>query len=159
MDKRVLFVCLGNICRSPTAQAVLELLVSQQGLPLSVDSAGTAAYHVGSSPDKRSQQAAKKRGIDMSGLQARAVTADDFYEFDFIFAMDRENLANLKAIQPKNSPIEPKLFLTSYGSVQNLTHEEVPDPYYGGEQGFELVLDLLQEACLKFISVELSCEN
>ena len=103
--KRVLFVCLGNICRSPTAEGVLRHLAAKEapGLALDIDSAGTADYHIGAPPDPRSQRAALKRGIDISGLQARQVAADDFACFDLILAMDAENLRELRALQPRNS--------------------------------------------------------
>jgi protein-tyrosine phosphatase len=141
----VLFVCLGNICRSPTAEGVLRKLAAQEApqLQLEVDSAGTADYHIGSPPDPRSQRAALKRGIDLSGLQARQVSADDFARFDLILAMDRENLRALKAMQPSESRADLKLFLDYAPEPQR---RDVPDPYYRGADAFEHVLDLATEA-------------
>jgi protein-tyrosine phosphatase len=148
---KILFVCLGNICRSPTAEAVMRKLVEARDLSIEIDSAGTAAYHIGKSPDDRSQQVALKRGIDMSGQRARKVAENDFYEFDFILAMDKANYRDLLAIKPSNANADVLLFLNQFGSMG---YEEVPDPYYGGEQGFELVLDLLEDACEQFLTVK-----
>lgn len=148
---KILFVCLGNICRSPTAEAVMRKLVESHDLSIEIDSAGTAAYHIGKSPDDRSQQVALKRGIDMSGQRARKVAENDFYEFDFILAMDKANYQDLLAIKPSNANADVLLFLNQFGSMG---YEEVPDPYYGGEQGFELVLDLLEDACEQFLTVK-----
>lgn len=149
---KVLFVCLGNICRSPTAHGVLERKLAMSGLSdvVEVDSAGTAAWHVGKQPDLRSQQAARKRDYDLSHIRARQAVAEDFLEFDYVLAMDNENLINLKAIVPisKEIKVGPELFLSSY-STQGLT--QVPDPYYGGEGGFEAVLDMLEDACDQLI--------
>jgi protein-tyrosine phosphatase len=142
---RVLFVCLGNICRSPTAEGVLRHLAAQQAprLDIEIDSAGTADYHIGAAPDSRSQKAASKRGIDISGLRARQVRLEDFTRFDLILAMDRENLRELQAVKPKVSRAEVKLFL-DYAPNEGLP--EVPDPYYGGAGDFERVLDLTAAA-------------
>lgn len=148
---KILFVCLGNICRSPTAEAVMRKLVEARDLSIEIDSAGTAAYHIGKSSDDRSQQVALKRGIDMSGQRARKVAENDFYEFDFILAMDKANYRDLLAIKPSNANADVLLFLNQFGSMG---YEEVPDPYYGGEQGFELVLDLLEDACEQFLTVK-----
>jgi protein-tyrosine phosphatase len=142
---RVLFVCLGNICRSPTAEGVLRHLAALQApeLVLDIDSAGTANYHIGAAPDLRSQRAALRRGIDISGLRARRVTAADFARFDLILAMDRENLRELAAIRPENAHADLKLFL-EYAPQTEL--RDVPDPYYGGDSDFEEVLDLTTAA-------------
>ena len=148
---KILFVCLGNICRSPTAEAVMRKLAEARGLVIEIDSAGTAAYHIGKSPDARSQQVALKRGINMSGQRARKVAENDFYEFDFILAMDKANYRDLLAIKPSNASADVLLFLNEFGSMG---YDEVPDPYYGGEQGFELVLDLLEDACEQFLTVK-----
>lgn len=145
---RVLFVCLGNICRSPTAEAVLRHMAALRQLSIEIDSAGTAAYHIGKSPDSRSQQAALKRGISMVGLSARQAKPEDFYEFDYIFAMDQSNYENLMDIKPKHSKAELSLFLREFGTMGQ---SDVPDPYYGGGDGFELVLDLLEDACEQFL--------
>lgn len=158
---KVLFVCLGNICRSPTAHAVLEHKLAMAGLTdlVEVDSAGTAAWHIGKQPDIRSQQAARKRDYDLSHLRARQAVADDFFEFDYVLAMDNENLENLKAIVPADSSklgsvkAQPQLFLVSFSTpaliAKGLT--EVPDPYYGGDGGFEAVLDMVEDACDQLI--------
>lgn len=147
---KVLFVCLGNICRSPTAEAVFRHLVEEAGLErkIEIDSAGTAAYHIGKQPDHRTQAAARDREILMSDLKARQAVEQDFHDFDFILAMDSENLANLEAIQPVGSKATLQLFLDEYGSMG---YSEVPDPYYGGPDGFELVLDLLEDGCGQFL--------
>lgn len=141
----VLFVCLGNICRSPTAHGVLQQKLEQQGLSqqVLVDSAGTAAYHIGKQPDQRSQQFALKRGYDFSNQRARQAVADDFYRFDYVLAMDHENLMDLQALAPSDGLVSPQLFLQQYSTFSEL---EVPDPYYGGDQGFEHVLDLIEDA-------------
>jgi protein-tyrosine phosphatase len=143
--KRVLFVCLGNICRSPTAEGVLRHLAAKEapGLALDIDSAGTADYHIGAPPDPRSQHAAFKRGIDISGLQARQVAADDFARFDLILAMDAENLRELRALQPRNSRAAVRLFLDY---ARDLGLRDVPDPYYRDAAAFEEVLDLTTAA-------------
>jgi low molecular weight protein-tyrosine phosphatase len=142
---RVLFVCLGNICRSPTAEGVLRHLAAQAGprLKIEIDSAGTADYHIGAPPDHRSRRAASRRGIDISGLRARQVTEDDFVRFDLILAMDRENLRELEAMKPANSRASLKLFL-EYAPDLNL--RDVPDPYYRDAGAFEEVLDLTTAA-------------
>lgn len=143
--KRVLFVCLGNICRSPTAEGVLRHLAAKEapGLALDIDSAGTADYHIGAPPDPRSQHAALKRGIDISGLRARQVAADDFARFDLILAMDAENLRELRALQPRNSRAAVRLFLDY---ARDLGLRDVPDPYYRDAAAFEEVLDLTTAA-------------
>jgi protein-tyrosine phosphatase len=141
----MLFVCLGNICRSPTAEGVLRHLAAKEapGLALDIDSAGTADYHIGAPPDPRSQRAALKRGIDISGLQARQVAADDFACFDLILAMDAENLRELRALQPRNSRAAVQLFLEY---APDLGLRDVPDPYYRDAAAFEEVLDLTTAA-------------
>ena len=141
MPIRVLFVCLGNICRSPTAEGVLRQLVSVEAprLDIEIDSAGTAAYHVGDPPDARSQRAALGRGIDLSRLRARQVARRDFLRFDWILAMDRANLRYLEGMRPAESPARLRLFLEFAGDLEDF---EVPDPYDGGNAGFERVLDL-----------------
>jgi protein-tyrosine phosphatase len=135
---KILFVCLGNICRSPTAVGVMRHLSALQ-----VDSAGTAAYHIGNAPDPRSQRAALGRGIDLSGLRARQLHVGDFDHFDLILAMDRANLAHLKKICPPASGARLGLFLDF---APHLNTREVPDPYYGTDADFERVLDLCFEA-------------
>jgi len=144
---RVLFVCLGNICRSPTAHGVLLKKIQQHGLSgdVEVDSAGTAAYHAGEAPDVRASKAAGQRGYDLSSLRARQAKAEDFDRFDYVLAMDEENLANLNAICPPQARTRPQLFLRDFG--RQFKESEVPDPYYGGAKGFEHVLDLVEDAC------------
>jgi protein-tyrosine phosphatase len=141
---RILFVCLGNICRSPTAEGVLRALAAREApeLPLEVDSAGTADYHVGQPPDPRTRAAAARRGYDLSALRARTVDAADFERFDLILAMDRENLAALKRRAPSHAHERLRLFLEFAPDAP----EDVPDPYYGGPNGFEEVLDLVETA-------------
>lgn len=145
MIRRVLFVCMGNICRSPTAEAVFRHLLASEGadLEVEVDSAGTHAYHVGEPPDGRSTAAARRRGIVMDDLRARRVSGDDFAAFDFVLAMDEDNLALLRRMAPRQYHERIRLFL-DYAPAAS--RREVPDPYYGGENGFEDVLDLIEEA-------------
>ncbi|MCW8107883.1 low molecular weight phosphotyrosine protein phosphatase [Alteromonas ponticola] len=138
----VLFVCLGNICRSPTAEAVFRHKVKQSALNIEIDSAGTHGYHIGSPPDKRSQAVAEMRGYDFSGLKCRKVQDDDFERFDYILAMDHSNLSNLKDMSDEKYHDKIRLFL----DFADDPHTEVPDPYYGGKRGFELVLDLIESA-------------
>lgn len=142
---RVLFVCLGNICRSPTAEGVFRHKLREAGLEsrVTVDSAGTGDWHVGKAPDARTRVAAMRRGYDLSALRARQVRAADFNDFDLILAMDLANLGELKRLGQGAGPAELDLFLRRYAGEL----DEVPDPYYGGEAGFEQVLDLLERAC------------
>jgi protein-tyrosine phosphatase len=141
--RRVLFVCLGNICRSPTGEGVFRALVRERGLGdvVEVDSAGTGSWHVGEPADRRMQQTAGDRGYELTS-RARQVTPQDFHEFDLIVAMDRSNRENLEAIAPAGGHAELRLFsdFLPPGSPR-----DVPDPYYGGPQGFERVLDLIEE--------------
>ncbi|MBV0932144.1 low molecular weight protein-tyrosine-phosphatase [Marinobacterium weihaiense] len=142
----ILFVCLGNICRSPTAHGVFEHLLEQQGESASyqVDSAGTAAYHIGKAPDPRSRAAARRRGYDLEDLRARAVEPEDFERFDYILAMDEANLRDLRSLCPRGYRGHLGLFLAF---AEGIRVREVPDPYYtSGEQGFEEVLDLVESA-------------
>jgi protein-tyrosine phosphatase len=141
----VLFVCMGNICRSPTAHGVFEALVKANGLAhqIVVDSAGTHAYHVGEQPDKRSQQTALAKGIDLSYQRARKVSQDDMYQYDYIIAMDRNNYRDLAAMCPNGLGKKLHLFLDF---AQELDDEEVPDPYYGGKGGFERVFNMVHAA-------------
>ena len=142
---KVLFVCLGNICRSPTAEGVFRHAVSRASLTeyIHIDSAGTHAYHIGEPPDRRAQAAAARRGIDLSGLRGRMAVPDDIEEFDYILAMDRENFTNLRAICPAGLEHKVRLFLEF---APQRPEREVPDPYFGGESGFDRVLDMIEEA-------------
>ncbi len=141
----VLFVCMGNICRSPTAEGVFRHLVQQEGLDnwILTDSAGTHAYHVGEQPDHRARQTALNRGIDLSDLRARKAITSDFNEFDYVLAMDDDNYQVLETICP--SGLEEKLHLFLDFSKE-YSETQVPDPYYGGDQGFEHVFDLVESA-------------
>ncbi len=139
-------VCLGNICRSPTAEAVLRRKLHAAGLGarVEVDSAGTGSWHIGSPPDARAQRHAARRGYDLSGLRARQVSADDFQRFDLILAMDRDNLADLQRLAP-DEPARAELRL--------FAEVEVPDPYAGGPDGFERVLDLVEARCDAWVQI------
>ena len=140
----VLFVCMGNICRSPTSEGVFRHFVEQAELSdcVEVDSAGTHVYHTNEPADRRSSAAAVRRGYSLSGIRARRVQEDDFERFDFIVAMDRDNLANLQAQSASEHRHKISLFLAHAAGPE----DEVPDPYYGGAAGFERVLDLVEEA-------------
>ena len=141
----VLFICMGNICRSPTAEGVFRHLVEQQGLSGTIvtDSAGTHDYHIGAAPDARSRAAAARRGYDLSSLRARQVAPEDFRRFDYLLAMDDDNLSLLRRSCPEHYRGRLRLFLEF---AHNVELREVPDPYYGGGQGFETVLDLAENA-------------
>ena len=143
---RVLMVCTGNICRSPTAHGVLEKMVTNAGLQASiqVDSAGTHSYHVGEAPDGRSQQHALRRGYDLSHQRARQLTAQDFDDFDLVLVMDSSNEIAARKISTAAQQLRLKR-LTDF--CQHFDEQQVPDPYYGGERGFEHVLDLVEDAC------------
>lgn len=142
---KVLFVCMGNICRSPTAEGVFRQLVQQEGHSswIETDSAGTHAYHVGEQPDSRSQQTAQTRGIDLSDIRARQAITNDFHEFDYILAMDSDNYQVLQGICPDGLDEKLSLFLDF---SQDYSESQVPDPYYGGAHGFEHVFDLVESA-------------
>lgn len=141
----VVFVCMGNICRSPTAEAVFSDYVENAGLSgrILIDSAGTHDYHIGDAPDSRAQRAAQQRGYDMNGLRGRQVEEGDFYRFDYVLAMDRANLAILQRLAPPDSDAHVGLFLEY---ARHHGEREVPDPYYGGADGFERVLDMVEDA-------------
>jgi protein-tyrosine phosphatase len=141
---KVLLVCMGNICRSPTAEGVLRAMVDQAGLAdrVLLDSAGTHGYHIGKAPDPRSQRAAARRGYMLNRLRARQVEPADFERFELVLAADRQNLRELKHLCPPALQHKLDLMLAPLGSAD----DEVPDPYYGQGDGFELVLDLLEEA-------------
>jgi protein-tyrosine phosphatase len=141
---KVLFVCMGNICRSPSAQGVFELQLAKAELAhlVHIDSAGTHAYHVGEPPDRRATQAAASRGIDLTTQRARRVEVADFERFDYVLAMDSSNLEDLLSVCPEEYQHKVRLFLEFANANSS---REVPDPYYGGTQGFERVLDLIEE--------------
>ncbi len=141
----VLFCCMGNICRSPTAEAVFRHYANQAALGdrLLIDSAGTHDYHIGDAPDLRAQKAAKRRGYDMSQLRGRQVEISDFSRFDYVLAMDEANLSILKRLRPKDAQNYLGLFLEF---AEHCVEKEVPDPYYGGADGFERVLDMAEDA-------------
>lgn len=144
MSVSVLFVCLGNICRSPTAEVVFRERVKVAGLEgrIRIDSAGTGDWHIGRAPDPRTQQAALRRGYPMDALRARQVSPADFAEFDWVLAMDNANLADLEAMRPASCEGTLARFLDY---AQNSSEHEVPDPYYGGEDGFDKVLNLIED--------------
>ncbi len=145
MKVKVLFVCMGNICRSPTAEAVFRHYVERAGLTerILIDSAGTHDYHIGEAPDARTQRAARQRGYDMSKLRGRQVEAGDFERFDYVLAMDEANLAILQRLRPANAQSHLGLFLEF---AERHAEREVPDPYFGGAEGFERVLDMVEDA-------------
>ena len=146
MSVSVLFVCLGNICRSPTADGIFRhhLQKADWHKRVRVDSAGTSDWHIGRAPDPRTVAAAHKRGYDLSALRGRQVTAADFNDFDYVLAMDKANLADLQTLAPADYRGHLGLFL-AFATQQTL--DEVPDPYYGEGDGFERVLDLIEDAC------------
>lgn len=139
----ILFVCLGNICRSPTAEAVFRTRAAAAGLDVAIDSAGTGAWHVGAMPDERAQAAGLARGYDLTPIRARQVVVDDYETFDLVLAMDHDNLATLKSRAPTDRHERIRLFL-EFAPEAGLN--AVPDPYYGGDDGFEEVLDLIETA-------------
>ena len=146
--QKILFVCLGNICRSPLAEGIMLYLRSKHNLELEIDSAGTANYHVGEAPDKRTIVNAKKNGIDLSNLRARQFTASDFDYFDKIYVMDKANLKNVSALAKHESHWKKVELFLNNGNHQN---QEVPDPYYGTEKNFEEVFQLLYKACEELV--------
>ena len=149
---KVLFVCTGNICRSPTAEGVFRHLANAAGLgnDAKIESAGTHSYHVGNPPDPRTVRAAANRGIDLSNQRARRVRREDFHKFDLILAMDRSHLEHLRALRPKDSLAEVRLFLDYHPSE---ILKDVPDPYYGGANGFEDVLDMIEQTITQLIKI------
>jgi protein-tyrosine phosphatase len=142
---RILFVCLGNICRSPMAEGVFRNLVEEEGLAhrFEIDSAGLGAWHLGQAPDARAQAAARRRGIDISGQSARQVSEEDFDRFDLLLVMDRSNFAEIKRRAPVESHAKIRPFLDFAAKAGA---KDVPDPFYGGTEGFDHALDLIEEA-------------
>jgi len=145
MSVRVLFVCLGNICRSPTAEVIVRERLARTGRDgaVELDSAGTGSWHIGKAPDARAQRAGAERGYSMEGLRARQVEPDDFHRFDYVLAMDEANLADLEMMRPEEARADLRLFLDFHPQSGE---RDVPDPYYGGEDGFARVLDLVEDA-------------
>ena len=139
---RVLFVCTGNICRSPAAESVFRHMAQQAGVTVTTDSAGTHGYHIGDAPDPRTCDSAAARGFNLRALRARKVTPADFKQFDLILAMDRGHLTHLQAMRPKDATAEVRLYLDFHPTLKA---KDVPDPYYGGPDGFEEVMDLVEE--------------
>jgi protein-tyrosine phosphatase len=151
MTRKVLLVCLGNICRSPTAEGVLRGIAAREfpALKIEIDSAGTADYHTGEPPDRRAVAAARRRGYDIAGLRARQVQPADFDRFDFVLAMDRSNLAEIESRRPQGASAQVSLFLEF---APDAGASEVPDPYYGGVEDFERVLDLCEAGARGLLS-------
>jgi protein-tyrosine phosphatase len=144
---RILFVCMGNICRSPTAVGVMRRLLEDEGLAdrVHIESAGTGGWHVGKPPDERATLAARRRGISLSG-SAQQVRADDFRDYDLLIAMDRDNLSELLAVAPDEEAAEKVRLLREFDPAAS-GDLDVPDPYYGGDRGFDTVLDMVEAAC------------
>jgi protein-tyrosine phosphatase len=152
MNTRVLFVCMGNICRSPMAEGVFRHMIRQSGLDdvVKVESAGTHAFHVGEGPDKRAQATASKRGYDITDLRARRVEDVDFEKFDLILAMDWDNLSLLQQQAPKKAHHKLQLLMRFATEHESAT---IPDPYYGAQQGFDQALDFIEDACAGLLEV------
>lgn len=147
MATRLLFVCLGNICRSPAAENIMNHQIAQRGLSdaITCDSAGTSSYHIGSSPDRRMAQAAQQQlGIVLQG-RARQFTAEDLQQFDWILAMDQDNYRDILALDPSHQYADKVRLMCSY--CRHHDRQDVPDPYYGGAEGFRYVIELLNDAC------------
>ena len=142
---RILFVCMGNICRSPTAEGVMRRLLEDEGLDIEIDSAGTGGWHAGEPPDERATLAARRRGVTLEGA-ARQVRPEDFRRFDLLIALDRSNLRELLARAPDEEAAEKVRLLREFDPAA-AGDLDVPDPYYGGDRGFETVLDLVEAAC------------
>lgn len=148
MEKtKILFVCSGNICRSPSAEAVFKKLVDEKGVTgkFEIDSAGTGSWHVGEPADKRMKEHAKKRGYNLTSVSRKIYPSVDFEHFDLIIAMDNYNVNDLKSIVRNGKDLSKIHKMTDFAKEWN--YSEIPDPYYGGEEGFELVLDLLEDSC------------
>jgi protein-tyrosine phosphatase len=161
MTYRLLFVCLGNICRSPSAENIMNHLILERGLQaqISCDSAGTSNYHIGDPPDRRMSNTLKRRGLPNQG-EARQFTSQDFVDFDLILAMDRSNLEDILALDPQRLHSDKVKLMCEFARVHS--HKEVPDPYYGGATGFEKVVDLLLDSCqglLDYVSEQILDPN
>ncbi len=145
--KEILFVCLGNICRSPSAEAVMNAVIEKEGLQdiIKVDSAGTLSWHAGEPADGRMKNHASKRGYDLTSISRQIDPKVDFEKFDYILGMDRENMGDIRALDVEKEYNQKLYSMTSF--CKNIPAEVVPDPYYGGEEGFENVLDILEDAC------------
>ncbi len=146
MKKKILFVCLGNICRSPSAEAVFKKIVKDKGYDkqFEIDSAGTHAYHAGELADARMRKHAENRNINLTSISRAFNPRTDFDEFDMIVAMDKDNLLNLRQVARNREDLKKLNLMTDFS--QSFTYDHIPDPYYGGSAGFELVLDLLEDA-------------
>lgn len=144
---KIMFVCMGNICRSPTAHAVMQHIVDRKGLSeqFLIESSGTHAYHVGEPADKRSQSTARSNGIDMSALRAQKIAITDYDRFDWILAMDQDNLDLIEYYAPENHSADCRLLMDF--ATKNTDQKIVPDPYYGGDKGFEGVFNMVDDAC------------
>lgn len=152
MDKRrILFVCLGNICRSPLGEGILRTMAAERGFAsrIETDSAGTGGWHQGDAPDPRSIDVGREHGVDISGLHARKVRTADFNDFDMIFAMDRSNLRDLVKIAPHDSVADIHLFMDFVSGEKR----DVPDPYYGDRNDFETVYDMLSKGCERLLAI------
>lgn len=149
MPTKILFVCMGNICRSPTAHGVMQHKIDERKLNhlIELDSAGTHAYHVGEKSDARSRATALSKGIDMEFIRARKISVGDYDEFDFILAMDEDNLELIHYYAPQNAKADIRLFLDFANRAEKCSEKIVPDPYYGGEKGFEDVFRLVNDGC------------
>ena len=146
---KILMVCLGNICRSPMAEGVLRHLAHERGIEVETDSAGTGDYHVGEAPDRRAQAAMRRNGIDISDLRARQFVATDFDRFDVLLAMDADNLRNMHRLAPSPAHAAKAVLIMDHAADHPL--REVPDPYYGGDEDFDDVHDMLMEACTNLL--------
>lgn len=148
--KRVLFVCLGNICRSPSAEGLFRKIVKEKGYEemIEIDSAGTGNWHIGHSPDHRAQEAAMRRGVDLSDLKARQVSNEDIIHYDLILVMDRRNRADVGSMAQPEYQHKIRYLLEYSGQYEEL---EIPDPYYGGVDGFDMVLDMIEESCERLL--------
>ncbi|HRD52786.1 MAG TPA: low molecular weight protein-tyrosine-phosphatase [Flavobacteriales bacterium] len=142
---KILLVCLGNICRSPMAEGVLRHLAQERGIGIVTDSAGTGDYHVGEAPDRRAQAAMRKQGMEIGDLRARQFTAADYDRFDLLLAMDADNLRNMRRLAPSAEHARKAMLIMDHAPAHPL--REVPDPYFGGDEGFDAVFSMLMDAC------------